>query len=176
MTDEEYNNIASRDRRSPPPKSPNASVSSAVTYQAVPNTDELPTAFGALEGIYNDLTSQLQKLAGRVDTVNEWIDLDRIVLARFRSYDLAAKGHEVKSIDDLHRDHYPDGNNIAWSCRVLEMTERIEGMRRWRKELERSVCWLRAEYWRVETAMGRKPAETAGRSEANDLGKWTGSR
>lgn len=29
-------------------------------------------------------------------------------------------------------------------------------MRKWRKEVERSVVWMREERWRVERAMGRK--------------------
>lgn len=39
---------------------------------------------------------------------------------------------------------------------VRDMRERIKGMKKWRKELERSVFWHREELWRVERAMGRK--------------------
>lgn len=39
---------------------------------------------------------------------------------------------------------------------MRELRERIAGMRKWRKEVERSVVWMREERWRVERAMGRK--------------------
>ncbi|KAI4092021.1 MAG: hypothetical protein LQ344_003675 [Seirophora lacunosa] len=48
----------------------------------LPNTDHLPTSFAALEGHLNHHASQLQQLADRVESINEWIELDNIVLAR----------------------------------------------------------------------------------------------
>ena len=38
---------------------------------------------------------------------------------------------------------------------VVEVRERVKGMKKWRKELERAVVWQREEHWRVEKAMGR---------------------
>ena len=38
---------------------------------------------------------------------------------------------------------------------IREIRERIAGMRRWRKEVERAVVWQREEGWRVEGKMGR---------------------
>lgn len=51
----------------------------------IPNTDPLPTDLGALEGLLNHHASQLKKLADRVESVNEWIEMDGIVLARLLS-------------------------------------------------------------------------------------------
>lgn len=42
---------------------------------------------------------------------------------------------------------------------VIEMRERVKGMKRWRKEIERAVVWQRDEHWRVEKAMGRTQHE-----------------
>ncbi|KAL9016950.1 MAG: hypothetical protein Q9185_005689, partial [Variospora sp. 1 TL-2023] len=49
---------------------------------AIPNTDALPASFAALEGHLNHHASQLAQLATRVELINEWIELDSIVLAR----------------------------------------------------------------------------------------------
>lgn len=49
---------------------------------AIPNTDPLPASFAALEGHLNHHASQLAQLATRVELINEWIELDSIVLAR----------------------------------------------------------------------------------------------
>lgn len=48
----------------------------------LPNTDPLPTDPGLLEGLLNHHASQLKKLADRTESVNEWIEMDGIVLAR----------------------------------------------------------------------------------------------
>ncbi|KAI4177625.1 MAG: hypothetical protein LQ346_007622, partial [Caloplaca aetnensis] len=58
----------------PPPPSPH--------FILLPNEDPLPPSFAALEGHLNHHASQLQQLAERVERINEWIDLDTIVLAR----------------------------------------------------------------------------------------------
>ena len=51
----------------------------------LPNTDPLPADPGALEGLLNHHASQLKKLADRVESVNEWIEMDGIVLERLLS-------------------------------------------------------------------------------------------
>lgn len=54
----------------------------------------------------------------------------------------------------------PQGNTeVPMSCAVVEVRERVKGMKRWRKELERAVVWQREEHWRVEKAMGRGKKE-----------------
>lgn len=134
--------------------------------------------------------------------MNEWIDLDKIVLARIIADDLA--GTEKAAVEEgaatapdgdgvgkdqilIHgshsgaklsrsNGHSSDGLVEVTTCRVREATERIKGMRRWRKELEWSVYWQREEYWRVEKAMGRKRSESVGRSEEEGVGKWVGAR
>lgn len=177
-------------------------------YLPIPNTDQLPTSLAALEGLLNHYISQLQKLADRVEAVNEWIDLDKIVLARIAADDAAglekaavedgaASGPEGESVGKnqnllssprtstvpwKNNRYSSDGNGEAMICRVREATERIRGMKRWRKELERSVYWQREEYWRVEKAMGRRRSESVergesvGRSEKEDVGNWVGAR
>ncbi|KAL9001724.1 MAG: hypothetical protein Q9188_005303 [Gyalolechia gomerana] len=61
---------------------------------ALPNDDPLPSSFAALEGHLNHHASQLQQLADRVESINEWIELDNIVLARLIR-------DEEKKFDDL---------------------------------------------------------------------------
>ncbi|KAI4251140.1 MAG: hypothetical protein LQ352_005027, partial [Teloschistes flavicans] len=56
--------------------------SSSRSFHHLQNTDPLPTSFTALEGHLNHHASQLQQLADRVEAINEWIELDTIVLAR----------------------------------------------------------------------------------------------
>ncbi|KAL8768254.1 MAG: hypothetical protein Q9209_005485 [Squamulea sp. 1 TL-2023] len=74
----------------PPPASPRSSLalrspstSSSLSPTArLPNTDPLPASHAALEGHLNHHASQLQQLADRVETINEWIEFDSIVLGR----------------------------------------------------------------------------------------------
>lgn len=73
----------------PPPYSIPRSATSANINSSVrpplPNTDPLPTDPGAREGLLNHHASQLKKLADRVESVNEWIEMDGIVLERLLS-------------------------------------------------------------------------------------------
>ncbi|KAL8896834.1 MAG: hypothetical protein Q9207_007513, partial [Kuettlingeria erythrocarpa] len=64
-------------QQAPPPAPP-----SPPRFTLLPNEDPLPASFAALEGHLNHHASQLQQLAERVERINEWIDLDNIVLAR----------------------------------------------------------------------------------------------
>ena len=50
--------------------------------QDIPHTDPLPHDKLELEGLKNNLVSQLQKLADRVESINEWMEMDAIKLAR----------------------------------------------------------------------------------------------
>ncbi|KAL9028405.1 MAG: hypothetical protein Q9196_003229 [Gyalolechia fulgens] len=73
--------------------------SSANSHQPSPrfalsNEDPLPSSFAALEGHLNHHASQLQQLADRVESINEWIELDNIVLARLIR-------DEEKKVDDV---------------------------------------------------------------------------
>lgn len=84
--------------------------------------------------------------------------------------------HQASCKNTGNHGNNTNGTVEVASCRVREATERIKGMRRWRKELEWSVYWHREEYWRVENAMGRKRSESVGRSEDESVGKWVGAR
>ena len=57
-------------------------ISPSFNTHTLTNTDPLPTNPTTLEGRLNHHASQLQKLATRIETVNEWLALDIIVLRR----------------------------------------------------------------------------------------------
>ncbi|MCJ1261177.1 hypothetical protein MMC22_001041 [Lobaria immixta] len=215
IAERKTDNKAGKDQ---PPLSPSINYSSSLITHRTPSssrrsssihhahattshTDELPTSVTALEGLLNHHASQLQQLADRVEAVNEWIDLDEIVLARMRADEdksMEEKGREERrhgsrmngkfkvqravSFAGKHEKNDEYGRGI--SCGVQEAKERIQSMRQWRKDLERSVCWQREEYWRVEHAMGKKESETmeggeAGGAEVTEgtVGrKWDGER
>lgn len=122
-----------------------------------------------------------------MEAVNEWIDHDQIVVARLsgdedksmgnkeedgRTNALPMKGkskrEKVVSFEGTHEKDEEDGTGI--NRRVQEAKERIQAMRQWRKEWERSVCWQREEYWQVEHAMGRKGSRNIGRGEGRGVG------
>ncbi|KAL8724588.1 MAG: hypothetical protein Q9166_007864 [cf. Caloplaca sp. 2 TL-2023] len=65
----------------PPPSSPRFTLA-PPSPPFLENTDTLPTSHAALEGHLNHHASQLQQLADRVEMLNEWIELDGIVLGR----------------------------------------------------------------------------------------------
>lgn len=153
----------------------------------IPHTDALPTSITALEGLLNHHAPQLQQLAERVEAVNEWIDRDQIVVARMSADEDKSmgdkegnerknaspmkekfKGQRVVSFEGTHEENEEDGPGI--NRRVQEAKERIQAMRQWRKELERSVCWQREEYWQVEQAMGHKGSGNFGRGEGRGVG------
>jgi hypothetical protein len=116
------------------------SIDSVVGY---PHDDPLPTTAAELEGRLNDLASQLQKMVGRVEALNEMIDLEGIVLAR------------------LERDHEEALKKFAEgipkvSYEVKNKKHLITDLKKCKKGMERSVMWQRDEYKRVERAMGKK--------------------
>ncbi|KAL8691604.1 MAG: hypothetical protein Q9218_003199, partial [Villophora microphyllina] len=184
------------------PPSPRSPASRPILR--LPNSDHLPTSFAALEGHLNHHTSQLQQLADRVEAINEWIELDNIVLARLvrdeekRIDDaiaaervftstiasearksvrfelgprpngtntnnnlgpppplsppmMADKGKRSASMGDVPRIPRQEGiakektveerkaEAVAAHGGIREVKERIRAMRRWRKEIERSV-------------------------------------
>ncbi|KAL8861853.1 MAG: hypothetical protein Q9178_001722 [Gyalolechia marmorata] len=108
----------------PPPASPHFSLSPrspsssslSPTGRIATNTDPLPTSYSALEGHLNHHASQLQQLADRAETINEWIELDGIVLGRLvrdeekrieemmnakkNEVEKSREDHEVKVLDD----------------------------------------------------------------------------
>ncbi|KAL8921420.1 MAG: hypothetical protein Q9208_005746 [Pyrenodesmia sp. 3 TL-2023] len=81
----------------------------------LPNDDPLPTSFAALEGHLNHHASQLQQLADRVETINEWIDLDNIVLSRLirdeqkRVDEIIAAERSAFKPSTPSADHHPGG-------------------------------------------------------------------
>ncbi|KAL8719768.1 MAG: hypothetical protein Q9225_003256 [Loekoesia sp. 1 TL-2023] len=102
-----HNTHTTFSRQKPPPQSPHGVPSptsiktsnSTSSHQpsprfALPNDDTLPSSFAALEGHLNHHASQLQQLADRVESINEWIELDNIVLARLIR-------DEEKRVEDL---------------------------------------------------------------------------
>lgn len=127
-----------------------------------------------------------------MEAVNEWIDLDEIVMARMSADETKSAGgagkygrgtatrmegkvrvQRVMSFAGKYEKNEENGSGI--SCGVEEAKERIRAMRQWRKELERSVCWQREEYWRVEHAMGRKGSENMGEGEGGGAGVIEGT-
>ncbi|KAI4158455.1 MAG: hypothetical protein LQ342_007410 [Letrouitia transgressa] len=252
-----------------PPKSRNSSGGPSI----LDHNDALPATFSLLEGQLNQLTSQLQHLADRAEFINEWLDLDAIVLSRLLSEQeklqqaregdenqqtSPSKGKQILTVDpknakstqqqqqepQLHSSspNLPNAKMVRFqpslplppfasskqpsaptspsklsfthtlkgsgkrsastgdvprattptispsslypaiypanprsttpsplssaatspakpvpeTTAMRELRERIAGMRKWRKEVERSVVWMREERWRVERAMGRK--------------------
>ncbi|KAL8830499.1 MAG: hypothetical protein Q9191_001403, partial [Dirinaria sp. TL-2023a] len=187
----------------------------AIVAGAGGNDDPLPTDIVGLEGRLNHHTSQLQHLADRVERINEWIDMDSIVLQRLiRDSEVVAEaqadlqevtqGLQNTTISNAGTSNNNNGtktntttNNsthigiphlsipfttIGGSSKtaptdpgkkptptqpapttqaILEARDRISTMRRWKKDLERTVIWQREEYRRVERAMGR----TGGKSK-----------
>lgn len=57
---------------------------------------------------------------------------------------------------------------VKADCRVRDLRERIKNMKKWRRELERSVTWQREEYRRIEKAMGRKRGEGIERGQGSN--------
>ncbi|KAI4220754.1 MAG: hypothetical protein L6R36_007387 [Xanthoria steineri] len=177
----------------PSPRSPlSPSPSLSQTIPLPPNTDPLPTTHPALEGHLNHHASQLQILADRAEMINEWIDMDGIVLARLkREVERAAvavesglesdctegkgeegikgkEGGKVGQEDKGEREREKKKKMVDAHNGIAEIWERIAGMRRWRKEVERAVVWQREEGWRVEEKMGR------GRGREKEKGREDG--
>ncbi|CAD6578724.1 MAG: hypothetical protein ASARMPRED_008817 [Alectoria sarmentosa] len=201
------------------PASPSSLPSPGGLRGAIPNEDTLPLSADALEGLLNVRSSQLQKLADRVESVNEWLEMDGIVLAKL-IHDMGAqvdKDEEKKHASDVAAEraqalwkennptvpaaskgpvspgHFkgvnagssrvssghsrvPSGESrvpevflkgltppdktkeekVSENCSVRDMRERIKGMKKWRREIERTVCWQREEYRRVQKAINRQ--------------------
>lgn len=55
---------------------------------------------------------------------------------------------------------------IDEDCGVRDLRERIRGMKRWRREIERTVVWQREEYRRVQTAIGKQSVGNNGEGGA----------
>lgn len=221
------------------PASPNPSVGST----AIPNRDPLPLSTDALEGLLNACASQLQKLADRIESVNEWLEMDGIVLAKLvtdmsvqldKEEDaMQASEEAVERAAALWKENNPYSSAPAASmgpvspgkgriainkatgspssgggggggshskhrrvssgesrvpevylknpfllygrkskderiddnCSVRDLRQRIKAMMKWRRDIERTVCWQREEYRRVLKALHRESAdESAGRS------------
>ncbi len=51
---------------------------------------------------------------------------------------------------------------INESCSVRDLRERIKGMKHWRRELERTVCWQLQEHRRVQKAINRQSDQSEG--------------
>lgn len=67
----------------------------------IPHIYELSTSITAFAGLLNHHASQLQQLTGRVEVMNEWINLDEIVMARMSADDdksMGGKGETRKRI------------------------------------------------------------------------------
>lgn len=173
----------------------------------------------------NARASQLQKLADRVESVNEWLEMDGIVLAKLiqdvgaqvdREEEAERAGKEAAERARLlwkennaaepaasngpvspgqyrgvnnggggtgggHR-RVPSGESrvpevffralsfagksreerVNENCGVRDMRERIKEMKKWRRELERTVYWQREEYRRVQDAINRQSGQSRG--------------
>lgn len=55
---------------------------------------------------------------------------------------------------------------IKENCSVRDLRERIKAMKKWRREIERTVCWQREEYRRVQKAINRQSDQSEGRGFA----------
>ncbi|MCJ1426348.1 hypothetical protein MMC29_004251 [Sticta canariensis] len=156
------------------------------THATIPHTDALPTSITALEGLLNHHASQLQQLADPVEAVNEWIDRDQIVVARMSADEDKSMGDKEENerknaspmkgkfkaqrVVSFEGTHEENEDGPGTNRRVQEAKERIQSMQQWRKELKRSVCCQREEYWQVEQAMGRKRSGSIGRGEGREVG------
>ena len=178
--------------------SPRPSLPASPT-PSLPQPTKLPPTHPALEGHLNHHASQLQRLADRAEMINEWIDMDGIVLARLKrevertittdgavgSSDKEREGQEGKEGREGKEQGGKEGKEeeerkkkkkkmVETHNGIREIQERIAGMRRWRKEVERAVVWQREEGWRVEKAMGRGKGRERGVEDADVDGGGTG--
>ena len=125
--------------------------------------------------------------------INEWIDMDGIVLARLRrevgraaavesdaegseGIGEGQEGKEEREGKEQERRERKEGDleerkkkKVETHNGIAEIRERIAGMRRWRKEVERAVVWQREEGWRVEERMGRKREREKGGLRGEDV-------
>lgn len=156
----------------------------------IPHTDPLPTHHQTdLEGLLNHHAGELQRLADRCDFLNEWMDADCVVLERLKRavrfelealFAVAGAGGEEEQAgaEGVEGEGVESGEKMvvtkeemetmteeryAENCRISELTERVAMIKKWRKELERSVVWQRDEYFRVEIALGRKSHSSGSR-------------
>ena len=111
--------------------------------------------------------------------INEWIDMDVIVLARLKreiEKECVASGgegsdgkgeeeREGKKQEERERKK----KKVETHNGIAEIRQRIAGMRRWRKEVERAVFWQREEGWRVEEKMGRGRGREREREKGVDV-------
>jgi len=158
----------------------------------IPHTDPLPTHQTDLEGLLNHHAGELQRLADRCDFLNEWMDAVCLVLERLKrgvrfeiegAFAVAVAGGEEAEEGQAGAER-AEGEGVesgekmvvtkeemeamteeqyAEDCRISELTERVVMIKKWRKELERSVVWQRDEHLRVEIALGRKSHSSGSR-------------
>ena len=207
------------------PASPYSLTSPRASLGAIPNTDALPPSADVLEGLLNARSSQLQKLADRVESVNEWLEMDGIVLAKL-IHDIGAQVGKEEEAERATKEaadramavwkennpttpaaskgpvspaqywganagggrvgsghsRVPSGESrvpevflkglglagkskeesINENCSVRDLRERIKAMKKWRREIERTVCWQREEYQRVCKAINRQSDQSDG--------------
>lgn len=53
---------------------------------------------------------------------------------------------------------------INENCSVRDLRERIKGMKKWRREIERTVCWRLEEYRRIQKAIIRQSDQSEGKN------------
>ena len=116
----------------------------------------------SLTGLLNHTTSQLQKLADRAERINEWLDMDLIVLQRLTIDAKNPATHLSLTSSTSAPLPLSPANTAPITDKILELNNRVAAMQGWRKDLERAVFWQREEYRRIEKAMGRKRSGQSG--------------
>ncbi|KAG6986684.1 ATP-dependent rRNA helicase spb4 [Physcia stellaris] len=142
-----------------PLKSAMKAPSRTGSVDRIPNIDPLPEDRESLTGLLNHTTSQLQKLADRAERINEWLDMDLIVLQRLT---IDAKNLALTSLPPPTLPLPLSPATAPITDKILELNNRVAAMQTWRKDLERAVFWQREEYRRIEKAMGRKRSGQSG--------------
>ena len=124
-----------------------------------------------LTGHLNHTTSQLQQLADRAERLNEWIDMDTIVLQRLKTAAEATPVSPTSISSNIPHLAPAIAVDPAVTAQIIELQERIAVAKGWLKELERSVYWQREEYRRTEKAMGRKKSGQSGSFGSGNIQK-----
>ena len=106
-------------------------------------------------------------LADRAERVNEWIDRDMIVLARLNSDLKAGSQFTTSNAPEIRLTQAGSSSSSPVEMpslpdRINELNTRIARTNRFRKDLEGSVYWQRAEYRRIEKALGRTKSGQSG--------------
>ena len=119
-----------------------------------------------LEGRLNHLASQLQIAAKRIEILNEFKDMEAIVLARLIRDEKSRRAEaeaEVMKRDsgkwnqegDMGVSEGKENVEVEPTSEILVERELLVAMKRCKKGMERSVIWQRDEFRRVEKALGR---------------------